>query len=134
MGNAPDPCITDHIIGGRPSRLSTRSAYSNSTPYFNSHRNIESSATPCSRRDICNEGRLNLLLHGYDAYPTALFQVTRALRCMSEPPPETPIDTLVNQAAKDIVAAEKLRILETRVAQERRGVPERLRREARATT
>lgn len=71
---------------------------------------------------------------GNDAHPTALFQVARALRCMSEPPPEMPIDTLVNQAAKDIVAAEKLRILEGRVAQERRGGPERHRRETRVTT
>lgn len=52
---------------------------------------------------------------------------------MSEPPPETPIETLVNQAAKDIIAAEKLRILEARVAQEKRG-PERHRRETRITT
>lgn len=65
---------------------------------------------------------------------TSAIKVARALRCMSEPPPEMPIDTLVNQAAKDIVAAEKLRILEGRVAQERRGGPERHRRETRVTT
>lgn len=53
---------------------------------------------------------------------------------MSEPPPETPIETLVKQAAKDIVAAEKLRILEARVTQEKRGGPERHRRETRVTT
>jgi hypothetical protein len=52
---------------------------------------------------------------------------------MSEPPPEVKIDLLVNQAAKDIVAAEKLRILEVRVAHERRGGPERHRREFRTT-
>jgi hypothetical protein len=134
MGHAPDPSITDYVVGSRPSCLSTRLAYSNSTPHFNSYRNIESPATPCSGRNICNQGWLNFPPQGKDAQPTVLFQIARALRCMSEPPPETPIDTLVNQAGKDIVAAEKLRILETRVAQERRGGPERHRRETRVTT
>jgi hypothetical protein len=53
---------------------------------------------------------------------------------MSEPPPEVAIDLLVNQAAKDIVATEKLRVLEARVAHERRGGPERHRRDVRVTT
>lgn len=50
---------------------------------------------------------------------------------MSEPPAEIPIDTLVNQAGKDIVAAEKLRVLEAKGGLERRGGPERHRKEAR---
>jgi hypothetical protein len=52
---------------------------------------------------------------------------------MSEPPPEMSLDVLVNQTAKDIVATEKLRVLETRVVQERRAIPER-QRNVRTTT
>ncbi|RDB21389.1 hypothetical protein Hypma_011626 [Hypsizygus marmoreus] len=64
---------------------------------------------------------------------TITAKLTRALRYMSEPPPEVSFDSMVNQAGKEIVAAEKLRILESRLAQDRR-VPERHRREMRATT
>ncbi|GLB34930.1 putative response to drug [Lyophyllum shimeji] len=60
-------------------------------------------------------------------------KITRALRYMSEPPPETSFEILVNQAVKDIIAAEKLRVLEARVAQDRRA-PERYRRDMRGTT
>ncbi|KAK0210802.1 hypothetical protein DFS33DRAFT_1251098 [Desarmillaria ectypa] len=41
-------------------------------------------------------------------------KLLRALRSMSEPPPEIPIGSHINQAAKDLIAAEKLRILEAR--------------------
>ncbi|PBK96908.1 hypothetical protein ARMGADRAFT_1010439 [Armillaria gallica] len=41
-------------------------------------------------------------------------KLSRALRSMSEPPPEIPIGNHINQAAKDLIAAEKLRILEAR--------------------
>ncbi|KAK0459777.1 uncharacterized protein EV420DRAFT_1620288 [Desarmillaria tabescens] len=41
-------------------------------------------------------------------------KLSRALRNMSEPPPEIPIGSHINQAAKDLIAAEKLRILEAR--------------------
>ncbi|KAK0197058.1 hypothetical protein F5146DRAFT_1099379 [Armillaria mellea] len=41
-------------------------------------------------------------------------KLSRALRNMSEPPPEIPIGNHINQAAKDLIAAEKLRILEAR--------------------
>ncbi|KAG7452502.1 uncharacterized protein BT62DRAFT_879722 [Guyanagaster necrorhizus] len=41
-------------------------------------------------------------------------KLSRALRSMSEPPPEIPIGSHINQAAKDLIAAEKLRILEAR--------------------
>ncbi|KAF8077923.1 hypothetical protein FPV67DRAFT_1403007 [Lyophyllum atratum] len=64
---------------------------------------------------------------------TIIQKLTRALRYMSEPPPETSFETLVNQAVKDIVAAEKLRVLEAKMVQDRRA-PERHRREMRATT
>ncbi|KAG6866934.1 hypothetical protein C0991_003850 [Blastosporella zonata] len=60
-------------------------------------------------------------------------KLTRALRYMSEPPPETSFETLVNQAAKDIVAAEKLRVLETKVVQDRKA-PEKHRKDMRAMT
>jgi len=47
-------------------------------------------------------------------------QLTRAIKYMSEVPPETSFGTLVHQVAKDIVAAEKLRFLESRYVQDRR--------------
>ncbi|KAG5645223.1 hypothetical protein DXG03_006640 [Asterophora parasitica] len=56
----------------------------------------------------------------------ARYRLIRALRYMTEAPPETSFETLVNQAAKDLVAAEKLRVLEAKVVQERRA-PERYR-------
>lgn len=66
-------------------------------------------------------------------------QLSRALRAMSEPPPEISFNILVNQVAKDIVAAEKLRVLEARrdvgrAVQERRGAPDRHRRDVRVPT
>ncbi|KAG6832128.1 hypothetical protein H0H87_002440 [Tephrocybe sp. NHM501043] len=60
-------------------------------------------------------------------------KLARALRYMSEPPPDTSFETMVNQAAKDMVAAEKLRVLEGKVMQDRKA-PEKYRRDARATT
>ncbi|KAH0583846.1 hypothetical protein H2248_009444 [Termitomyces sp. 'cryptogamus'] len=60
-------------------------------------------------------------------------KLTRALQYMLEPPPEMQFETLVNQAAKDVVAAEKLRISEARVAPDRKTL-ERYRRDMRATT
>ncbi|KAG6890677.1 hypothetical protein C0995_005049 [Termitomyces sp. Mi166 len=57
-------------------------------------------------------------------------KLTRALQYMSEPPPEMQFETLVNQAAKDVVAAEKLRLSESRVVK----TLERHRRDIRATT
>ncbi|KAF9464728.1 hypothetical protein BDZ94DRAFT_1255766 [Collybia nuda] len=65
--------------------------------------------------------RLRSLGHG----ETTMLKVTRSLRYMLEPPPEISFDVLVNQAAKDVVAAEKLRVLETRVNPDRRALPER---------
>ncbi|KAF8654221.1 hypothetical protein AX16_003745 [Volvariella volvacea WC 439] len=41
-------------------------------------------------------------------------KVTRALRALIDPPPEVPMEGLVDQIAKEIIAAEKLRMLETK--------------------
>ncbi|KAG6900874.1 hypothetical protein C0993_009992 [Termitomyces sp. T159_Od127] len=60
-------------------------------------------------------------------------KLTRALQYMLEPPPEMQFEMLVNQAAKDVVAAEKLRTLDTRILQDRKTL-ERHRREIRAIT
>jgi len=62
--NVPDPCITDHIVSSRPSRISTRLAHSSSTAHFNSYRNIESPATSCFRGSICNQGMLKIASQG----------------------------------------------------------------------
>ncbi|KAK0483676.1 hypothetical protein IW261DRAFT_1464504 [Armillaria novae-zelandiae] len=50
-------------------------------------------------------------LGGGEAHTSKL---SRALRSMAEPPPEIPIGSHINQAAKDLIAAEKLRILEAK--------------------
>jgi hypothetical protein len=44
--------------------------------------------------------------------PQPRVQINRALEWLSETPPETPLEVLVDQTAKDIVATEKLRLLE----------------------
>ncbi len=42
-------------------------------------------------------------------------KVTRAIQSLSQPPPTSlPLEVLVNQASKEIVAAEKLRVLESK--------------------
>jgi hypothetical protein len=41
-------------------------------------------------------------------------KVTRAIQSLSLPPTSLPLEVLVNQASKEIVAAEKLRVLESR--------------------
>ena len=56
------------------------------------------------------------------------------MRSLSEPPPDVSVETLVSQAAKDVVAAEKLRVLESgKGVYERRG-PERHRRDMTTST
>ncbi|KAG6850997.1 hypothetical protein H0H93_004484 [Arthromyces matolae] len=59
-------------------------------------------------------------------------KLSRAMRYISEAPPETTFEIFVSQTAKDIVAAEKLRLLETRAGQDRK-TPDRHRRDLRAT-
>jgi hypothetical protein len=57
------------------------------------------------------------------------------MHCLSETPTETSLEKLANEAAKDIIAAEKLQFLESqrgdagRVVTERKVIPERYRRD-----
>ncbi|KAG6814363.1 hypothetical protein H0H92_010949 [Tricholoma furcatifolium] len=62
-------------------------------------------------------------------------KVNRALRSMSEAPPESSLETLIDQTAKDIMAAEKLRVLEAQAqaAQDRKAA-ERSRRDIRTVS
>ncbi|KAL1742921.1 hypothetical protein HDZ31DRAFT_42140 [Schizophyllum fasciatum] len=61
-------------------------------------------------------------------------RIARAMRSLSEPPPDVSVETLVDQAAKDVIAAEKLRVLESgKSVYERRG-PERHRRDMTTST
>ncbi|KXN89237.1 Protein kinase C delta type [Leucoagaricus sp. SymC.cos] len=53
--------------------------------------------------------RLQSLVRG----DSVLNKINRAIEGLTETPPETPIEALIDQAAKDIVATEKLRLLET---------------------
>jgi hypothetical protein len=41
-------------------------------------------------------------------------QLSRALKILSDPPPDIGAEILVNQTVKDVVAAEKVRVLEVR--------------------
>ncbi|KAJ7774854.1 hypothetical protein B0H16DRAFT_1508657 [Mycena metata] len=45
---------------------------------------------------------------------SSMGKISRALKILSDPPPEIAVDILVNQAVKDVVAAEKVRVLEAR--------------------
>jgi len=61
-------------------------------------------------------------------------KVTRAIQSLSQPPTSLSLEVLVNQASKEIVAAEKLRVLESK--KEIRGHtdskrPDRFRRDMR---
>ncbi|KAF7363482.1 hypothetical protein MSAN_01004100 [Mycena sanguinolenta] len=53
-------------------------------------------------------------LRSIGAQDSSMNKIARALKILSEPPPDIGSDTLVNQAVKDIVAAEKVRVLEAR--------------------
>jgi len=67
-------------------------------------------------------------------------KLTRALHSISEAPVEAPLENLISQVAKEVVAAERLRALELRsrdagkAAAERKTAPERHRRDARVPT
>jgi len=41
-------------------------------------------------------------------------QLSRALKILSDPPPDIGAEILVNQTVKDVVAAEKVRVLEVK--------------------
>lgn len=55
---------------------------------------------------------------------------------MSEPPADIPVDVLVSQIAKSVIAEEKLLVLETksREAFIGKAIPERIRKDARMPT
>jgi hypothetical protein len=65
-----------------------------------------------------------------------LRQLSRAIQSLKEPLPDTPIkfDAMVNQAGKDIVAAEKLQALDTRKREIGKPTQERYRREVRVAS
>jgi len=53
-------------------------------------------------------------LRSIGAQDSSMGKLARALKILSEPPPDIGVDILVNQAMKDVVAAEKVRVLEAR--------------------
>ncbi|KAJ7685226.1 hypothetical protein DFH06DRAFT_1157872 [Mycena polygramma] len=53
-------------------------------------------------------------LRSTGAQDSSMGKLSRALKILSEPPPDIGVDVLVNQAVKDVVAAEKVRVLEAR--------------------
>ena len=54
-------------------------------------------------------------VHDGNSFMTIYFvQVNRAIHSLSQPPTPLPLEVLVNQASKEIVAAEKLRVLESK--------------------
>ncbi|KAJ7709877.1 hypothetical protein B0H17DRAFT_1029591 [Mycena rosella] len=53
-------------------------------------------------------------LRSLGAQDSSMGKLSRALKILSEPPPDIGTDILVNQAVKDVVAAEKVRVLEAR--------------------
>jgi hypothetical protein len=63
-------------------------------------------------------------------------QLNRALRSMSEPPADVPMEVLISQIAKSIVAEEKLVVLEAKSREASAGKPvqERARRDMRLPT
>lgn len=63
-------------------------------------------------------------------------KINRALRSMTEPPNDVPIDILLSQMAKSIIAEEKLVVLEAKSKEAVAGkaVQERPRRDARLPT
>ncbi|KAJ8700118.1 hypothetical protein PTI98_003174 [Pleurotus ostreatus] len=61
-------------------------------------------------------------------------KIIKALKSASEPPPEPSLEVLVSQAGKDIIAEEKIKVLWERENSDRRGNPDRHRREHRAVS
>ncbi|KAJ7449837.1 hypothetical protein FB451DRAFT_1286715 [Mycena latifolia] len=53
-------------------------------------------------------------LRSLGAQDSSMGKLSRALKILSDPPPDIGVDILVNQAVKDVVAAEKVRMLEAR--------------------
>ncbi|KAF4603665.1 hypothetical protein EYR38_004080 [Pleurotus pulmonarius] len=61
-------------------------------------------------------------------------KIIKALKSTSEPPPEPSLEVIVSQAGKDIIAEEKIKVLWERENSDRRGNPDRHRREHRAVS
>jgi len=53
-------------------------------------------------------------LRSLGAQDSSMGKLSRALKMFSEPPPDIGVDILVNQIVKDVVAVEKVRVLESR--------------------
>ncbi|KAJ6596919.1 hypothetical protein DFH09DRAFT_972654 [Mycena vulgaris] len=53
-------------------------------------------------------------LRSLGAQDSSMGKLSRALKILSDPPPDIGAEILVNQAVKDVVAAEKVRVLEAR--------------------
>ncbi|KAF7338262.1 hypothetical protein MVEN_02051500 [Mycena venus] len=53
-------------------------------------------------------------LRSIGAQDSSMNKIARALKILSDPPPDIGIDILINQTVKDVVAAEKVRVLEAR--------------------
>ena len=115
---AIDAVDTGHVICGRSFCIFKDIKHTSYGQNVNSYGSFESFAGPWTRGNSNSEGNL---FH-QDTYFELILnvQLTRAIKYMSEAPPETSFGTLVNQVAKDIVAAEKLRVLESRYVQDRR--------------
>lgn len=58
-------------------------------------------------------------------------KIIRAMRSLSEPPPEVPGSIVLDQIAKELVAAEKIRVMESKKTGEHRIMGDRSRREGR---
>ncbi|KAK7020581.1 hypothetical protein R3P38DRAFT_3272569 [Favolaschia claudopus] len=74
---------------------------------------LRCSHTPLALETSSQVDTLNRL-RSIGAQDSSMNKIARALKILSEPPPDIGVDILVNQAIKDIVAAEKVRILEAR--------------------
>ncbi|KAJ7109404.1 hypothetical protein C8R44DRAFT_286771 [Mycena epipterygia] len=69
--------------------------------------------TPLALETSAQIATLNRL-RSLGAQDSSTGKLSRALKILSEPPPDIGVDILVNQVVKDVVAAEKVRVLEAR--------------------
>ncbi|KAJ7285806.1 hypothetical protein C8J57DRAFT_1431486 [Mycena rebaudengoi] len=69
--------------------------------------------TPLALETTSHVAILNRL-RSLGAQDSSTGKLSRALKIMTEPPPDIPADILMNQTIKDVVAAEKVRVLEAR--------------------
>ncbi|KAJ7111596.1 hypothetical protein C8R43DRAFT_935944 [Mycena crocata] len=69
--------------------------------------------TPLSLETSSQVATLNRL-RSLGAQDSSMGKLSRALKILSEPPSDPGVDVLVNQAIKDVVAAEKVRVVEAK--------------------